>query len=386
MFLFSHTELFLLGTIVFLFMVLTLYYLIVYAKPLFSKTTDTTPHAPTPPISVILYAKNDAENLKKHLPTILKQNYPTFQVIVVNDGSNDDTEDVLKIFQNQYKNLYYTYIPSDARYMSRRKLALTLGAKAAKYELLLFTETNCQPISEHWLTSIAESYTPETNIILGFCRYPNHKGFSHKMIAYDNLLSGLRYLAAALLHHPYTGNGRNLSYRKDLFFKHKGYYKSLNLHAGDDDLFVNEATDNKNTKAIFIKDSLTEMDPVLRFNSWKAIKASRAMTQSLYKGSMPILFHIESYCFFLFQVVSAISMYLALTTNNYLLFVIVLLLYLTRFIIKAIVFNKSAKMLQQKPNVGWLLLLEFIHPLFNCYIKIYHFFRRKKDYTFSLER
>ena len=145
-------------------------------------------------------------------------------------------------------------------------------------------------------------YTPETSIVLGYCKYSNYKGFFHKLIAYDNLLTGLRYLSSALSHHPYTGNGRNLSYRKELFFKHKGYYQSLNLHAGDDDLFINEASTKENTKVIYTPDSLTEMDQIERFGIWKEMKVSRAATQRYYKGSALTFYHLESTCFFLFQV------------------------------------------------------------------------------------
>ena len=215
------------------------------------RTDDTLEEGNKLPVSIIIYAKNDSENLKKHLPALLTQDYPEYQVVVINDGSSDDTDDTLKFFQNEYKHLYHTYVPSDARYLSRRKLAFTLGAKAAKYDILLFTEANCQPLNDQWLSAMVGGYTPETSIVLGYCKYSNYKGFFHKLIAYDNLLTGLRYLSSALSHHPYTGNGRNLSYRKELFFKHKGYYQSLNLHAGDDDLFINEASTKENTKVIY---------------------------------------------------------------------------------------------------------------------------------------
>ena len=291
MFLLNNTELFLLGITLIGFVILSLYYLIAYARLLRAsrRTDDTLEEGNKLPVSIIIYAKNDSENLKKHLPALLTQDYPEYQVVVINDGSSDDTDDTLKFFQNEYKHLYHTYVPSDARYLSRRKLAFTLGVKAAKYDILLFTEANCQPLNDQWLSAMVGGYTPETSIVLGYCKYSNYKGFFHKLIAYDNLLTGLRYLSSALSHHPYTGNGRNLSYRKELFFKHKGYYQSLNLHAGDDDLFINEASTKENTKVIYTPDSLTEMDQIERFGIWKEMKVSRAATQRYYKGSLDIL-------------------------------------------------------------------------------------------------
>ena len=144
MFLLNNTELFLLGISLIGFIILSLYYLIAYARPLRAskRTDDTLEEGNKLPVSIIIYAKNDSENLKKHLPALLTQDYPEYQVVVINDGSSDDTDDTLKFFQNEYKHLYHTYVPSAARYLSRRKLAFTLGVKAAKYDILLFTEAN----------------------------------------------------------------------------------------------------------------------------------------------------------------------------------------------------------------------------------------------------
>jgi hypothetical protein len=97
-------------------------------------------------------------------------------------------------------------------------------------------------------------------------------------VAYDNLLGGLQYLSEALVNKPYTGNGRNLAYRKDEFFQHKGYSHSLSLHAGDDDLFVNEVATERNTRVEYSPDSITLMMPIERFSIWKEMKVSRAAT------------------------------------------------------------------------------------------------------------
>lgn len=184
---------------------------------------------------------------------------------------------------------------------------------------------------------------------LGLLQIQQLQGFFHKLIAYDNLLTGLRYLSSALSHHPYTGNGRNLSYRKDLFFKHKGYYQSLNLHAGDDDLFINEASTKENTKVIYTPDSLTEMDQIERFGIWKEMKVSRAATQRYYKGSALTFYHLESTCFYLFQA-SVIATVVIGLQGNWLISLIAVLLYLTRFIIKANRFRQIGSNAPTKPH------------------------------------
>lgn len=384
-FVFTSTELCLAGITALSFLLLTLYDLVSYARPLrAARRQPAEDNGFREPVSVIVYAKNESENLRKHLPALLTQEYPAFEVIVINDGSTDESEDVLKTLKNEYKNLYHTYIPENARYLSRKKLSLTIGIKAAKYDLLLFTEANCEPVSPRWIASMVQPYRASgTEVVLGFCAYRHTRGFFHKLVAYDNLLTGLQYLSCALKHHPYAGDGRNLSYRKSLFFEHKGYYKSLGLHAGDDDLFINETANGKNTAVVYSSDSLTEMAPVDYFAMWKEMKASRAATKKFYKGGKLTFFRFGSLCFFLF-LFAVIASVLSGLTGHWALAVLALLLWTVRMVIRTVILGKSARLLGQKPLTGWLPLLEMVQPLFSLYVRIYRMFRGKNDYTFRL--
>lgn len=381
---FSNIEIALSGITAGLFIVQLLYYLVAYTRPLRAARKHTDPSTLiSPPVSVIVYAKNESENLRRHLPSLLSQEYPEYEVIVVNDGSTDESDEVLKTFENDYPHLYHTYIPEDAKYLSRKKLALTLGIKAAKHNILLFTEANCEPTHKNWISTMARNYSPETNIVLGFCAYKNHKGFLHKLIAYDNLLTGLQYISSTLTHHPYTGNGRNLSYRKEMFFAHKGYYKSLNLHAGDDDLFVNEAATKTNTKVEYTPDSITEMAKIERFGIWQEMKVSRAATQHYYKGWTQTYYRMEGLTFILFLISVIISIILGIY-GNWSISILASLFYILHFTIKSTILHKSSLMLEQISSIGWIPLLELILPIFNLYVRIYRIFRGKNDYTFRL--
>lgn len=385
LFIFNKIELLLGASVAILFIIQLSYYLIVYSRPLKmakrkqAENTDTI----RPAVSVVVYAKNESENLQKHLPALLEQDYPEYEVIVVNDGSTDESDNVLKTFKNKYPHLYHTYIPEDVKYLSRKKLALTIGIKAAKHDILLFTEANCKPLDANWISAMARNYTPQTNIVLGFCAYGHYKGFFHKLVSYDNLLTGLQYISSALAGNPYTGNGRNLSYRKDLFFAHKGYYKSLNLHAGDDDLFINESATAQNTRVEYSPESITEMAKMERFSMWKEMKVSRAATERYYKGWRLTFFRMDSLSYYLFLHAVGICILVGIF-GNWLLSVLAVLLYAIRLACKTTVLHKSAKLLQQKPVTGWLFLLEMLLPLFDVYVRIYRMFRGKNDYTFRL--
>lgn len=385
---FSILDIVLIGLTTALFAVQMVYYLVTYMRPLRMAKADgggggTEEAGKQPPVSVIVYAKNESYNLQRYLPSLLTQDYPVFEVIVINDGSTDESDDVLKRFENQYENLYHTFIPQESKYLSRRKLSLTIGIKAAKHHYLLFTEANCQPMSKNWITAMMRNYDAPTEIVIGFCAYRVYKGFFHKLVSYDNLITGLQYISSALNRKPFSGSGRNLSYRTELFFEHKGFSKSLSLHAGDDDLFINEAATGKNTRMEYSPDSITEMAPFERFAVWKEMKVSRAATQTHYRGKELPFYRLEKLSFILF-LLAAIASFAVGMAGHYTVSILAVLLYLALFITHSIVLKKSAKMLRQKLIAGWLPLLEIVHPLMNFYVYIYRFFRGKKDYTFTL--
>ncbi len=249
-----------------------------------------------PPLSVILRARNEAENLRKILPAILEQDYPQFEVIVINDASTDDTEDILGVMEEKYPHLYHSFTPESARYISHKKLALTLGIKASsKHDWLVFTETNCMPASNQWLKLMARNFTPQTQIVLGYSGYDRTKGWLHKRTAFDTLFQSLRYLGFALAGKPYIGIGRNLAYRKELFFQQKGFSKYLNLQRGEDDLFINELATSSNTRVETDFNATTRIQPVYRYKDWKEEKVSYMATARFYHGIQRYLLGFETF-------------------------------------------------------------------------------------------
>ena len=381
---FTNIELALAGGFVGFFLIHILFLLVVYMRPYRKLRRKKEIPNTNPPVSIIVYANNDSENLSLHLPFLLTQDYPQYEVIVVNDGLVSEIEDVLKLLVAKHKNLYHTYIPDESKYLSRRKLALTVGIKAAKYDVLLFTEADCKPASSKWIGSMMSNYDEQTEVVLGFCSYGSHKEFFHKMVAYDNLVCGLQCLSSALAHSPYTGNGRNMSYRKEQFFKHKGYSRSLTIHAGDDDLFINEITNRKNTRVEYSSGSVMERAKIESYSIWKEMKVSRAGTRRFYKGGALFRYRFASAIFFLFMILGASVAYFGAIGGNTILIGVSVLLYLLHFMTKAIIFNKSARMLNQKPLTMWLPLMEIIMPIYNIYASIYRSLRGKNDYTFTM--
>lgn len=260
------------------------------------KSTEQEAKTEQPGVSVIVCAKNEEKNLRDYLQALMIQDYPEYEVIVVNDGSEDDTRTYLEYWQKRYKNLKVTFVPMGAKVASTKKLAITLGAKAAQYDYLLLTDADCRPESVHWIREMVAGFENkeqgarsreqrQTDIVLGYGAYFVKPGLLNRMIQFDTLLNGLQYLGMAASGHPYMGVGRNLAYSKRLFFEHGGFLGMLENKAGDDDLFVNRWATKSNTNVVCTPDSLTWSVPKSSLKEWLHQKRRHLSVAPKYKAS-----------------------------------------------------------------------------------------------------
>ncbi|EJX07815.1 transmembrane glycosyltransferase [gut metagenome] len=334
-----------------------------------------------PPLSVILYAHEAAEQLRKNLPAILKQEYPQFEVIVIIDGQDDGSEDYLTMMEERYPHLYHSFIPNSSRYISRKKLAITLGIKASKYDWIVLTETNCQPQSQRWLQTLARNFTSHTEIVLGYSSYERGHSWLHKQIAYDNLFTGMRYLGAALGGHPYMGFGKNLAYRKELFYQHKGLSAHLNLQRGDDDLFVNQVALADNTRVECAPEALVRMSQPQRAKDWYEEKISYRSTAHLYKGCQRWLFGFETTTRLLFHGYWITTCGIGLWHFHWTVAGIALLAFLLRWCLQGFVLHSTTQALQEERNYFWTLpIFDLLQPIQSLRWELNCLFRKKSDF------
>lgn len=334
-------------------------YLFVYGKAAFYKKTEQNT-GQTPPVSVIICAKNEADNLTEYLPKILSQDYPEFEVVVVNDCSWDNTEDVLREYGKIFQNLKVITIKEDEYYKHGKKFALMVGIKGAKYEHLLFTDGDCVPISSNWIKDMAAGFTGNKEIVIGYGPYKKEAGFLNKLIRFDTFMVGLQYLSAAVAGKPYMGVGRNLAYRKDLFFKNKGFATHYHITSGDDDLFVNQAATASNTSVVISKESFTYSVPQKDMQGWGRQKARHLSTGSLYTASSKnrlVFLHALNYLFWTLAVVAFTRVdWIVVTAGAFVL----------KNIIQFITLYKGAEKLDEKDILGGFLLFEilllFLYP------------------------
>jgi glycosyltransferase involved in cell wall biosynthesis len=234
------------------------------------------------PVSIIICARNEEDNLAEFLPKILTQNYPEFEVIVVNDCSYDNTENVIDEFAKIFPNLRKTNIKEDDYYKHGKKFAMLVGIKAAKHNHLIFTDADCYPSSDQWLKEMSSGFSTSKEIVLGYGAYDKKPGFLNKLIRFDTFIIAVQYLSQAIKHKPFMGIGRNLAYTKELFFKEKGFSTHYHIQSGDDDLFVNQAVKNDNTNVCIHKDAITYSKAKTTFKDLRIQKARHLSTAPLY--------------------------------------------------------------------------------------------------------
>lgn len=334
-----------------------------------------------PPVSVIICAREESENLRRNLTAVLEQDYPQFEVIVINDGATDESEDYLTVLEDKYPHLYHSFVPDSSRYISRKKLAVTLGIKASKYDWLVFTEANCQPQSNQWLRLLARNFTPHTQVVLGYSGYERGKGWLHKRVAFDNLFTSMRYLGFALAGSPYMGIGRNLAYRKELFYREKGFSAHLNLQRGDDDLFINHVAAAGNTRVETDANAIVRMQPVSRTKDWREEKIGYASTARLYHGAQRWLAGLETTTRLMFYAAWVATLAAGILKFHWLAAGIALFTWILRFVLQAIIVNKTAGDLDDRRRYYWTLpVFDILQPLQSLRWKLYCLFRKKSDF------
>jgi len=295
-----------------------------------------------PAVSIVIAARNEYHNLVKNLPLILQQEYYNFEVIVVNHASTDETKYYLEEMKGKYPNLKTVQIDRDLNFFSGKKFPLSIGIKSAKNDILLLTDADCKPSSPKWIENMAANYSDEsTEVVLGYGPYIKTKGFVNLLIRYDTMMVAINYLSFALNHLPYMGVGRNLSYRKSLFIKNKGFISHYKIPSGDDDLFINSVANKKNCRIEISPKSFMFSDAKSEFNEWYKQKIRHLSTGVSYKKKFKFLLGLFSVSQLLFYI-AFIILLVKLS-----ILVIVIPVFFLRFFTQLFVNKKTTDKLQE---------------------------------------
>ena len=333
------------------------YYFFFYGRLAYYESPQDRTHKK--PVSIIICAKDEANNLRKHLPSILNQDYPDYEVIVVNDCSEDETEQVLKNFKKKHKHLKISTIKKDKKFGHGKKFALFIGIKAAKNEWLLLTDADCYAETNQWLFTMQKSFKKYTSIVLGYGGYEKGKGVLNQVIRYDTVFIAMQYFGFALSGIPYMGVGRNLAYRRSLFFESRGFSTHMHLNSGDDDLFINANANNTNTLIEVGKKSFIRSVPKKAFSEWAKQKRRHLTTGAYYRNKHKFLLFIEPFS----RIIFYITFILLLTQWTFPQLVIGAFLF--RTIIQLTFFKFVMVRLNEKEILLSSFLFDILAPFYN---------------------
>jgi glycosyltransferase involved in cell wall biosynthesis len=348
---FSHP-----GNIIFLaFCIITFiqlfYYLFFFLRLAIFKTKAKN-ISQTHPVSVIICARDEAANLVKNLPGSLVQEYKTtHEVIVVNDNSLDESKYILEEYQRTFKQLQLIELKQEARFIPGKKFPLSIGIKTAKHEVVLLTDADCVPASEFWIEKMQNGFDDGIEIVLGYGAMHKKKGFFNKMVRWETFHTALQYLSYAKAEMAYMGVGRNLSYKKSVFFRHKGFSAHNHVPGGDDDLFINNAATKKNTAIVIDKDAFTLSEPVKNWKQWVSQKTRHYTTGKYYKPLHKFLLGLYAFSLFLFYPLFIVSLFIF----NWKL---TLIAFGIRFVVQAFIIFKTTKQLDEKDLFPWFIFFD----------------------------
>ena len=312
-----------------------------------------------PPVSVVLTASNQYADLRKNLEHFLNQDYPGFEVVVVIDNSDDGTDELLKEFSKQYEQLHIVELKQKLNWFSGRKFALSLGIKSAKFSTILLSDPACRPESKNWVSEMVSGFRHQTEIVIGYSTYLTESKIN-RWLRFTAFHDALFYLSMAISGKAFKGIGKNLSYSRDLFYRHKGFSSHYAISAGDDELFVNRAARKANTEVrVSPQSRVLHVRPV-SFLKWIQLERTRLRIRRMFRTRHKVLLRIFS--------VSALSFYglfAALLATGAPLIAVFGVLAL-RLISQIIIYSKVLKKLSESR----LLLLS---PLFEIFIIIADF-------------
>ncbi|WP_338647624.1 glycosyltransferase [Flavobacterium sp. KS-LB2] len=354
---------------IFIVVVQISFYLGVFGKFAFAKAQKITPKRI--PISVIVCAKNEEDNVLNFIPLLAEQNYPDFEIVLIDDASSDKTLDVFEGFEKQYSNVRLVKVENNEAFWGNKKYALTLGIKAAKKDYLLFTDADCYPTSKDWITAMSSQFTMQKTIVLGYGKHekiPN--SFLNKIIRYETLLTAIQYFSWAKIGHPYMGVGRNLAYKKEEFFNVNGFIEHMQIRSGDDDLFVNQAAKAKNTTIAYTPESFTLSKPKTTYKDWLIQKRRHIATANYYK----LLDKLQLGTFYCSQLLFILLPILLLVFQFQ--WILVLSLIALRYLVAWIVVGFSAGKLKENDIKFWFPIVEIVLILIQINIFITNIFSK----------
>ena len=361
----------------FISVILLIYYLALFTKLAFRRPQKVKQHEPQP-VSIVVVSKNEAHHLMKSLPQLLAQQYFNYEVVVVNDNSNDETEQVIRDFMTQYSHLKLVNLTSSVTNIQGKKFPLSIGIKSASHEILLLTHPDCIPCSPYWILNMSKHFQSKTEIVLGYSTMEKKSGLMNLFIHFDCLQHAIQYFSYAMSGFPCMGTGKNLAYTKSAFYRQKGFASHNHFKYGDDDLFINKTATVQNCEIEYLKETITISRYKSSFSAWFRMKKNQISSRKHFKSGHKFILNTFSCFTFLFYAFFAAAIPFVYQDLKYL--IILLSIFVFKLIIQYIIFGFSASKLEEKRVVPYILLFDIFHVIISPFIYLSTLFSSRRQW------
>lgn len=314
------------------------------------------------PVSVILTARNEEENLKRILPQLLQFVNIEYEVVAVDDYSQDNTFTVLGAFNHKFSHLKISSLNEETRFSI--KLAQNIALKSAKNDWVLIAPVSAANFEKDWLMSFAgNTTTSNRNLLISYSSIKPEKGYYNSLLRIENFMQHIKSAGFILNKVPFVYHEDNIAFKKDQYFALGGFGFNVKEHYANLELIVNSFIKKHSTVVLFNQET-------------KLIKEENATRESyvelLYK-SFRIEHHLVSWkkiilrleeltsLLFLPLLILLLSIKLALWP---LVTVLLGLLFLTQIV--------TIKLLLNRLNERKIFISSLLYGLFMPYIKPFY--------------
>ncbi len=348
-----------------LMLIQLLYYIYFFSRLLFhrqSASYDTD----LPGVSILVCAWNERKNLEALLPLLDQQDYPNFEVILLDDRSDDGSEEFIRENIFKWRNIKYIRINDEFRHITPKKYALTVGMKRAKHPITLMTDADCRPSTNHWIRAMVAETAEEKDIVLGFSPYFKFSGILNWFIRCETFYTAVQYLSFSLAGFTYMGVGRNILYKKSVFFENKGFYRHSRIYGGDDDLFLNEVTTGTNTTVAMNSDAFVYSYPKTSWKDWYRQKRRHLSVSHYYKLRNKLLLGILSVAHIMIWLTGIGLLIYGILINDLAFLKLLGIVWLARWIIQGFVLILINRKLDK--TIEWFSYIPMDFALFLYYL------------------
>lgn len=301
---------------------------------------------------MVICARNEAKNLRKHLPRFLNQNYRSFEILLVDDHSTDDTPKILLEFQKSFSTLRVIRLQHPTRL--GKKEALEAGIQAAQFQHILVSDADCYPLTSSWISSVV-SYLSENELALGYSPYVRTESWLNRFQRFETVYTAIQYFSFAIFGMPYMGVGRNMAYHKELFLRSGGFQAHVHLPSGDDDLFVNAVARASNTAIVLDRAAFVQTTPTKTWSGYYIQKRRHTSAGSLYRPKHQLVLGLLSLSHFSHYAFSVACLFAQSG-----LWPLILLTYLVRISVVVWVWDGATRRLGDRDLLPWVPLLDVL--------------------------